>query len=233
MTFVLRLRDLSQKDHLGSLFLFAIQMLYPFAGCSGVVVFKNRIIAVFALTASVFMCQVSAEPVKMSQSSSPVIDGYLVQPGDVLQIMVWREPDMQAEVVVSPDGYFSMPLLGEIHANGKSITQLRKELVTRIQTFVPDADVTVMVKQALGNKIYVIGKVNRPGEYVLNRNVDVMQALSMAAGIAKFADVDQVKILRRTAKAQQVLSFDYSQVEDGKNLEQNIVLKPGDVVVVP
>lgn len=195
--------------------------------------FKNRIIAVFALTASVFMCQVSAEPVKMSQSSSPVIDGYLVQPGDVLQIMVWREPDMQAEVVVSPDGYFSMPLLGEIHANGKSITQLRKELVTRIQTFVPDADVTVMVKQALGNKIYVIGKVNRPGEYVLNRNVDVMQALSMAAGIAKFADVDQVKILRRTAKAQQVLSFDYSQVEDGKNLEQNIVLKPGDVVVVP
>lgn len=195
--------------------------------------FKNRIIAVFALTASVFMCQVSAEPVKMSQSSSPVIDGYLVQPGDVLQIMVWREPDMQAEVVVSPDGRFSMPLLGEINTDGKSITQLRKELVTRIQTFVPDADVTVMVKQALGNKIYVIGKVNRPGEYVLNRNVDVMQALSMAAGIAKFADVDQVKILRRTAKAQQVLSFDYSQVEDGKNLEQNIVLKPGDVVVVP
>ena len=195
--------------------------------------FQNRIVAVFALTAAVFMCQVSAESVELSQPSSRVIDAYLVQPGDVLQIMVWREPDMQAEVIVSPDGYFSMPLLGEINTDGKSVTQLRKELVTRIQTFVPDADVTVMVKQALGNKIYVIGKVNRPGEYVLNRNVDVMQALSMAAGIAKFADVDQVKILRRTAKTQQVLSFDYSQVEAGKRLEQNIVLKPGDVVVVP
>lgn len=200
---------------------------------AGVVVYRNRMVVIFALLTSAAMCQVSAESAELSQPSSPVIDAYLVQPGDVLQILVWREPDMQAEVIVSPDGHFSMPLLGEINTDGKSVTQLRKELVTRIQTFVPDADVTVMVKQALGNKIYVIGKVNRPGEYVLNRNVDVMQALSMAAGIAKFADVDQVKILRRTAKTQQVLSFDYSQVEAGKKLEQNIVLKPGDVVVVP
>lgn len=165
--------------------------------------------------------------------SSPVPAGYLIQPGDVLQISVWREPDLQAEVVVTPDGRIAMPLLGEVNVDGKSIELLRNEIVARIQRFVPDADVTVMVKQPLGNKIYVIGKVNRPGEYVLNRNVDVMQALSMAAGVAKFADVDKVKILRRTGESQQVISFDYSQVEAGNRLEQNIVLKPGDVVIVP
>ncbi len=165
--------------------------------------------------------------------SSSVSAGYLIQPGDVLQISVWREPDLQAEVVVTPDGRIAMPLLGEVNVDGKNVEMLRNEIVARIQRFVPDADVTVTVKQPLGNKIYVIGKVNRPGEYVLNRNVDVMQALSMAAGVAKFADVNKVKILRRTGEGQQVIPFDYSQVEAGNRLEQNIVLKPGDVVIVP
>ena len=192
----------------------------------------NLVVAVFILIASIPVPPASAGEVEVTDSPQ-VSSGYLIQPGDVLQISVWREPDLQAEVVVTPDGRIAMPLLGEIIADGKGIELLRSEIVARIQKFVPDADVTVMVKQSLGNKIYVIGKVNRPGEYVLNRNVDVMQALSMAAGIAKFADAGNVRILRRSGENQQAISFDYSQVEAGNRLEQNIVLKPGDVVVVP
>lgn len=158
---------------------------------------------------------------------------YRVQPGDVLQVSVWREPDMQLETVVRPDGGISVPLVGEVSAQGKTVDELRTELTRRLARFMPDMAVNVTLKQLLGNKIYVIGKVNRPGEFVLNRDIDVMQALSMAAGTAKFADLKDIKILRRNHSEQQVFTFDYREVEAGENLTQNIVLHSGDIVVVP
>ena len=160
-------------------------------------------------------------------------DGYRVQPGDVLQVSVWREPDMQLETVVRPDGGISVPLVGEVSVQGKTVDELRTELTERLARFMPDMSVNVALKQLLGNKVYVIGKVNRPGEFVLNRDIDVMQALSMAAGTAKFAGVKDIKILRRNNAKQQVFNFDYQQVEAGENLDQNIVLHSGDIVVVP
>lgn len=195
----------------------------------------NHVVALLLVLVVVPSVSVSAEQTEIVDvlQEQQTGKGYLIQPGDVLQISVWREPDLQSDVVVPPDGRIALPLLGRIDVDGKNIEALRNEIVARIQRFVPDADVTVSIKQALGNKIYVIGKVNRPGEYVLNRNVDVMQALSMAAGIAKFADVDSIKILRRSGDIKEAISFDYSQVEAGNKLDQNIVLKPGDVVVVP
>jgi polysaccharide biosynthesis/export protein len=158
---------------------------------------------------------------------------YRVQPGDVLQVSVWREPDMQLETVVRPDGGISVPLVGEVSTKGKTVDELRTELTQRLARFMPDMTVNVSVKQLLGNKVYVIGKVNRPGEFVLNTDIDVMQALSMAAGTAKFADLKDIKILRRNHTEQQVFNFDYREVEAGENLDQNIVLHSGDVVVVP
>lgn len=195
----------------------------------------NHVVALLLVLVVVPSVSVSAEQTEIVDviQEQQTDKGYLIQPGDVLQISVWREPDLQSDVVVPPDGRIALPLLGRIDVDGKNIEALRNEIMARIQRFVPDADVTVSIKQALGNKIYVIGKVNRPGEYVLNRNVDVMQALSMAAGIAKFADVDSIKILRRSGDIKEAISFDYSQVEVGNKLDQNIVLKPGDVVVVP
>jgi polysaccharide export outer membrane protein len=172
--------------------------------------------------------ETAVEDISLIESTS-----YLIQPGDVLQIAVWREPDLQLEVMVRPDGGISAPLLGEVVAEGKSVAELRDEVTAKFRKYVPDAEVTVAVKQATGNKVYVLGMVNRPGEFVLNRRVDVMQALSMASGIAKFADIKKITILRRSGESQQAIPFDYSQVEKGKSLEQNIVLKPGDVVVVP
>lgn len=159
--------------------------------------------------------------------------GYRIQTGDILQIVVWREPDLQQEMLVRPDGGFSMPLIGEINAAGKTFPELSAEVAQLLQKFVPDAQVTITAKQLSGNKIYVLGKVNRPGEFMLNRNVDVMQALSMAGGTDRFAALDDILILRRADGSQTALPFSYSDIEKGRDLAQNIVLQSGDVIVVP
>ncbi len=162
-----------------------------------------------------------------------VDSGYLIQPGDLLQISVWREPDMQQDVFVRPDGRISLPLIGEVDVSQRVLARVRSDITERLKPYMPDAAVNVAMKQPLGNKIYVIGQVNRPGEYVLNRNVDVLQALSLAAGATKFAALDEIKVLRRNAGEQQAIPFNYDEVIAGERLEQNIVLRSGDVVVVP
>jgi polysaccharide export outer membrane protein len=93
--------------------------------------------------------------------------------------------------------------------------------------------VTLIVKQTLGNQIFVIGKVNHPGPYPLNRPVDVVQALSLAGGVTPFAAVNDIRILRRDGARQMTMSFHYSDIEHGRNLQQNILLQSGDTVVVP
>src|SRR3989344_1073457 len=122
---------------------------------------------------------------------------YVVQPGDILLILVWKEKDLQAEVTVRPDGGLNFPLVGDVSASGKTIEQLRKDLAARLTKYVPDPVVTVAVKQSAGNKIYVVGKVQRPGNYNATRNIDVMQALSMAGGPTPYASLNKIKILRR------------------------------------
>ncbi len=165
-----------------------------------------------------------------------MVDGsslYRIQAGDVLGIYVWREQELQKEIVVRPDGGIALPLVGEVFVAGKTSEQLRAEIVARLSPMIPDLDVTVEVRTAAGNKIYVIGKVNRPGEFVLNRRIDVVQALSLAAGATKYADVSAIKILRRDGEKQLVYQFDYEEIEEGKNLQQNILLQSGDTILVP
>jgi polysaccharide export outer membrane protein len=158
---------------------------------------------------------------------------YTLQPGDVLQVSVWKEADLQGEFLIRPDGGFSFPLVGDIKAAGKTVVGLRKELSKRIQRYVPDAVVNVSLRQPQGHRIYVVGKVNRPGEYLAMRPLDVMQALSMAGGTTPFAATNRIKVLRRADGKQTAIPFRYSDVEDGDDLGQNIVLQGGDVVVVP
>jgi len=160
-------------------------------------------------------------------------DVYNINPGDVLAVSVWKEEDLDQEVIVRPDGYISFPLVGEAKAAGSSVEALRKLIAQRITKYIPDPVVTVSVRQLSGNKVYVIGKVNKPGEFVVLRNVDVMQALSMAGGTSTYAALNKIKILRREDGKLRSISFEYGDVEKGNNLEQNIILKAGDVVVVP
>ncbi len=159
---------------------------------------------------------------------------YRVQPGDVLEINVWKEEGLIKEVVVRPDGGISFPLVGDLKAEGLGLVDIEKAIAERLSQYIADPVVTISAKQLLGNKIYVIGQVNKPGEYIVNRYVDVMQALSMAGGMTAFASVNNIIILRRDGEGnQQAIEFRYGDVEDGDDLEQNILLKSGDVVVVP
>ena len=160
-------------------------------------------------------------------------DGYALNPGDVLEVSVWKEEGMEREVLVLPDGTISFPLAGHIQAAGMSAQQVEKILADRLRKFFKDAAISVSVKSVTGNKIFVIGQVQRPGEFLAAQPIDVIQALSLAGGFTPFAAEDEIRILRREGGKQTALTFDYSDVEKGRNLESNILLKSGDVVIVP
>lgn len=165
--------------------------------------------------------------------SSDVPSAYHIQPGDILQVSVWKEKDLQADVLVRPDGAFSFPLAGDIATRGKSVDELRGELTGKLKRYIPDPVVTVAVRQIMGNRIFVIGQVNRPGDFPFSRPVDVMQALSMAGGTTSFAALNDIVILRRDHGALRKIPFRYAEVARGKDLEQNIILNSGDTIVVP
>ena len=183
---------------------------------------------------SIFELSVAAADEQETSSTATATLPYVVQPGDILEISVWKEEGLEKEVIVRPDGGISFPLVGQLDVKNKSLQQIEELIKEKLSQFIADPVVTVSAKQLLGNKIYVIGQVNRPGEYPINRYVDVMQALSMAGGMTAFASVNNIIILRRDEQGKQkAIEFEYGEVEDGDDLEQNIILKPGDVVVVP
>jgi polysaccharide biosynthesis/export protein len=158
---------------------------------------------------------------------------YTVKPGDMLSISVWKEPDLQKETLVRPDGAFSFPLVGEVDAKGKTVADLTKTMGQRLAKYISDPVVTVSIQEIKGNKVYVIGQVNKPGEFIMNPSVDVMQALSMAGGTTPFASLGDIVVLRRTPAGKQALPFRYNDVVKGRRMDQNIDLQAGDVVVVP
>lgn len=159
--------------------------------------------------------------------------GYTVKPGDTLAISVWKEPELQGPVLVTPDGAFAFPLVGQVDARGKTVTDLQKIISERLRQYISDPVVTVAIQDVKGNKVYVIGQVNKPGEFIVNPRVDVMQALSMAGGTTPFASLGNIIILRRSGTQQEALRFDYTDLVKGRNLQQNIELRAGDIVVVP
>lgn len=170
----------------------------------------------------------------VSATELEVEQNYEIQAGDVLFVSVWKEEDMQREVLVGPDGTISFPLAGDMSISGKTVASVRTELIEKISEYIPDPSITVSIVKVAGNKIYVLGQVNKPGEFIIDRQVDVMQALSMAGGATPFADLKDIKILRRKADGQQqVMNFDYKRVSRGKSLNQNIILKSGDTIMVP
>ena len=159
--------------------------------------------------------------------------GYQIKPGDVLSISVWGEEQLQGTALVTPDGGFSFPLVGHLNARGRTAAELQQIVRERLLNYLSDPVVTVSLQEINGNTIYVIGQVNNPGEFVMQRSVDVMQALSMAGGTTTFASLNDILILRRQPAGAVALPFRYSDIIRGRRLEQNITLQSGDVVVVP
>jgi len=158
---------------------------------------------------------------------------YTINPGDIIQVSVWREADLRADVLIRPDGKFSFPLAGDIQAQGNTVEQVRERITEKLNRFIPDPVVSVSVLAINGNKIYVIGQVGRAGDINANPQLDVLQALSIAGGMTPFAQVNDISILRRTGNGLVSIPFRYGDMEKGKRLEQNILLQAGDVIVVP
>lgn len=166
-------------------------------------------------------------------ASASIPEGYKLQPGDLLQVVVWKETDLQSEVLIRPDGGISFSLTGDMQAAGLTTDELRQELETRVRKLVPGAVVTVSVKAPNGNRVFVIGKVNHPGDFPLLRPIDVMQAISMAGGITPFANGNSIRVLHREGARLISVRFRYGEVTKGRHLEQNILLQSGDTVIVP
>ena len=158
---------------------------------------------------------------------------YRLGPGDVIEISVWKDPELSRNLVVPPDGIISFPLIGSINVTRLTVPELRKIVTQKLSEFIPDATVTIMLIEINSLKAYVIGKTNNPGEFPINLETNVMQILSMAGGLNPFASKGNISILRQQDNRIIRIPFEYGQVEKGKNLEQNIILKAGDVVIVP
>ncbi len=164
--------------------------------------------------------------------SSPGAD-YLIGPGDVLDISIWKDEALTKSVLVLPDGRISFPLIGILNAAGKTLPDLKKEIEVKISKYLTDPVLTVGVNQVNSMIIYIIGRVNAPGKFILNSNVNVLQALAMAGGLNPFAKKSSIKIFRQDGGKTESFPFNYDEVVRGSRLDQNITLQRGDVLVVP
>lgn len=169
-------------------------------------------------------------PVNVPMTADP---DYQIGPGDLIEIAVWKDEALTKTVNVLPDGKINFPLIGEVTAGGKTVASLKEELTQRLTRYVPDLVLSVEVKQANSMLVYVIGRVNNPGRLVLNTQISVLQALAMAGGFNPYASKNRVKIFRQDNGQTNMLPFHYTDVIEGKRLMENIVLRRGDVIVVP
>lgn len=158
---------------------------------------------------------------------------YQIGPDDLLDISVWKEESLQRKVVVRPDGKISFPLIGEVQAASHSAEEIQNDITQRLKKYIPDPVVTVVIDKVSAYKIYVIGEVKNSGQYQVGHYLDVVQALALAGGLTPYAAENKIKILRRENNVVTVIPFEYAKVEAGIELKQNIILKRGDVVIVP
>ncbi len=158
----------------------------------------------------------------------------MIGPEDQLSIVYWREKDMSADVVVRPDGMISLPLLNDINASGLTPDQLRVAITQGATKFVEEPTVSVVVKAINSRKVFITGQVAKPGPYPLGGPTTVLQLVATAGGVAEYADKSKMIVIRPESGGKQTtFKFNYEDVTKGKNLSQNIELKPGDTVVVP
>jgi len=168
------------------------------------------------------------------RATDPVLPaGYVIGTDDVLSIVYWKDKDMSADAKVRPDGRIALPLINEVHAAGLTPEQLHAKLVEESKKYMEDANITVVVREINSRKAFITGEVNKPGPYPLTSPTTVMQLISMAGGLREYANAKNITIMRSEGGRQVALKFNYKDVSNGKNLSQNIELKPGDTVVVP
>jgi polysaccharide export outer membrane protein len=169
----------------------------------------------------------------LTQTVTAETSKYLINAGDIMDISVWNEEALQGEYRVLPDGTLSFPLAGSINAAGKTVDEVQKILLENLTKYLSEPAVTVSIKVVEGNAIYVMGQVNKPGNFVMYRPLNVAQALSLAGGLTAFAKANSILILRTEGETQKAINFEYGEIESGDDLASNIQLQSGDVIVVP
>jgi polysaccharide export outer membrane protein len=158
---------------------------------------------------------------------------YIIQPNDILEIFVWKEPELTRKVLVRPDGRISFPLVQDLQASGISPGELKDQIEKKLKEFLKAPTVTVIVDAIQSYRIYVVGKVQKPGPFTIEKPITVLQAVSLAGGFQDYAKDTEMSIIRTQGKDNQIFEFNYKDVIHGKKPEQNISLQSGDVVVVP
>ncbi len=202
----------------------------------------HRALAVVALAAAPALAQPpaphavppsgTATVVAKGTNAAPAAD-YVIGPDDQLSIVFWRDKDMSADVVVRPDGKITLPLLNEIQAAGYTPEQLRLHLVEAASKYVEEPNASVVVKEIHSRNVFITGNVVKPGTYVLSANMTVLQLIAIAGGLQEYADDKKIVVMRTENGKQQQFKFNYKDVVKQKRPQQNIVLRPGDTVVVP
>jgi polysaccharide export outer membrane protein len=158
---------------------------------------------------------------------------YVIGPADLLDISVWKEPELTRTVPVRPDGRISLPLLNDVQAAGETPTQLATHVTESLKRYVTDPQVTVIVTAINSQRIYLLGEVTRAGAYPLLPGMTVLQAISSAGGLTQYARTQKIYVLRDGDSGQTKVPFNYRDFLKGRNPEQNVVLKVGDTIVVP
>ena len=175
----------------------------------------------------------STDPSSVTQKVATQDPNYIIGAQDVLDISVWKEPEVSRVVPVRPDGRISLPLLNDVQAAGMTPSQLAAQITTSLKKFVTDPQVTVIVTTINSQRVYILGEVTRPGAFPMLPGMNVLQGLSSAGGFTQFAKTKSIYVLRMEDGKQQKYPVNYKDVISGKRPEQNISLKAGDTIVVP
>jgi len=169
-----------------------------------------------------------------STATKPHDDSFVIGNGDVLAINVWKEPDISRAVPVRSDGRISLPLVGEVEVTGRTPLKVEQDISSKLQNYIAEPEVTVMVEQINSEKFNILGQVGKPGSYSLTNAVTVLDAIALAGGFRDFAKQKSIYVLRQKPDGTQVrIAFNYKDVVHGKHPEQNIRLEPHDTLVVP
>lgn len=180
--------------------------------------------------------EVSAQQPERAEQTVAAADvpaDYIIGPEDVLGVVFWREAELSGDVTVRPDGKVTIPVVGELAAAGLTPEELQKQILVASAKYLTDPNVTVIVRTINSRKIFVTGRVTAPGTHLLKGPLTAMQAIALAGGLTEYADAKNISILRTEYGQVRSLRFNYKDVARGKKLEQNILLRPGDTVVVP
>lgn len=162
----------------------------------------------------------------------PLGDAFRIGPEDVLDVQVWKNPELSRVIPVRPDGMISLPLVNDIRAAGLTPIELRQQVTQRLSEFIPSPEVSVIVREVHSVKVAVVGAVRMPGHYEVNSTATVLELIARAQGLTEFADRGRIVVLRQNGKATKRIPFNYRKVADGSE-QDNFVVQPGDIIVVP